>query len=200
MRSLSFLALAALVAVGCATPDQRYFYRSAIDQFSPKLPKAGVKCWVTPDLVGPGSGSNAIAEEVFTNYLLDKNLCEVVEKHPDALAGYTWPKDDICPCQAGVAPCNSACPAAGGAMAVPSLGGFGGGGGSGEGNDNDRSHDKLLERFKKHSLPQKLIIYRIDELKPEKAVIWFRIADARTTAVESSQTVVIEKVTAPPRE
>ncbi len=111
------------------------------------------------------------------------------------MAGYTWPTSDVCPCAAGVQPCSAACPAAGGG-AVPSLGGFGGGG-AGVANDNDRSKDKLLERYKKRTLPQKLIVYRIDELKKNEAVIWFRISDVRTSTIEAAQTVVVRKASVP---
>lgn len=187
VRVLGVVSVLAL-AVGCATPDQRTFYREAIKQFSPKLPRSDMRCWLTPDLVGPSAGSQAIAEEVFTEFLLASNLCRVVEKHPDATAGYTWPASDVCPCASGVQSCSAYCPATDAGAALPSLGG----GSAVSGHDNNRSGDKLLERHKKATLPNKLVIYRIDELTANKAVIHFRVADARTTTIEQAQTVTVE--------
>lgn len=197
-RSLHRLALLAVVAASyaCATPDQRTFYRQAIDKFSAKLPKAPTTCWLAPDLTGGGAGSNAIAEEVFTAFLLDKGLCRVVEKHPDANGGYEWPTTDLCPCGANVQSCSAQC-AGGAGAALGGLGGFGGGSGSGD--DNNRSNDKLLERYKKSQLPQKLVAYRIDELTQKKAVVHFRVSDIRTSVIEASSAVTIELESAPAR-
>src|SRR5580658_3538485 len=106
---LTAVLCTALSTFGCKTIDQRYYYRQGIQQFDKHLPPAGKSCWLTPDLTGPQAGSNAIAEEEFTKYLIERNLCRVVEKHGDDVAGYTWPKDEICPCAAGVANCSSQC-------------------------------------------------------------------------------------------
>ncbi len=187
MRTLAgCVCLWAFLPLGCSPIEQRYFYRTAIEQFSAKLPKAGTKCWLTPDLVGPSQGSNAIAEEEFINFLLSKGLCEVVEKHPDVLAGYNWPKEDTVgkDLAGSVASSSLGLPSIGAPVAA-------------DGNDNDRSRDRLLERFKKRTLPLKVIVYRIDDLKDDAAVIWFRISDARTAIVEASQTVLVRRVYAP---
>ncbi len=186
------LALATGMTVACTPINQRYYYRSAIEKFAPKVSPSTAKCWVSPDLVGGGTGSSAIAEEEFTTFLIEKNICHVVEKHPDATGDYKWPEKDVCPCAANQTMCaTGACtPAGGGASAVPSFGGLGGGGGA-EGNDNNRSGDKLLERHKKSTLPQKFILYRIDEMNSKKSVIHFRVSDAQNVWVEQSGTVTI---------
>jgi len=187
MRRLIPVALA--LATACTLPNQRYFYRAAIEQAADRLPRAGVKCWLTPDLTGPMQGSPAIAEEVFSNYLVEARLCSQVEKHPDAIAGYSWPQNEVCPCQPKQENCSGTCHEGGGAS-VPSLG-FGGGGGGG-GNDNNRSNDRLLERYKKAHIAQKLVVYRIDELQEKKVIVYFRVSDAPTGVVEQAFTVTIE--------
>jgi hypothetical protein len=184
---LSLLAALVVLAAGCRPPDQRLAYRRAIDKFSARLPKAPATCWITPDLSGPSAGSNAIAEEEFAAYIVEKGLCRVVEKHGDAAGGYEWPSADQCPCPANVTSCSAQC---GGGGVAGGLG-FGGGGG---GPDNNRSVDKLLERYKKSRLAQKVIVYRIDELTKQQAVIHFRVSDARSATVDAVQTVVVELV------
>jgi len=202
LRKLSLVALVAgLVATGCAGPNQRQYYRDAIAKFhgsEQRLPDGKETCWLAPDLVGAGAGANVIAEEEFTHFLLKKDLCKVVEKHPDSTVGYTWPAADVCPCPAGVQTCQAQCDGkdkeAAGASAVPSFGSLGGGGAKPppEGHDNNRSNDKLLERFKKSTLPDKLITYRIDELTKERAVIHFRVsAMKKDGTIEESETVFV---------
>lgn len=203
IRRMSLVALVAgIFATGCAGPNQRQYYRDAIAKFhgsEQRLPDSKETCWLAADLVGASSGSNVIAEEEFTHFLLKKELCKVVEKHPDATVGYTWPQTDVCPCPAGVQTCQAHCDgkdkesSAGGA--VPSFGSLGGGGGAKpppEGHDNNRSNDKLLERFKKSTIPDKLITYRIDELTKERAVIHFRVSSVKKDgAIEESETVFV---------
>lgn len=195
-NTLRFGLVVSLVAstFACKTVDQRYYYRQGITAFEKHIPPASKTCWLTPDLVGQGGGSNSIAEEEFTKYLLEKNLCKVVEKHVDDVAGYTWPKDEVCPCAANVSPCSMQCQAkhdapAGGGM--PGLGSLGGGGASPD--DNNRSSDKLLERYKKSQLVDKVIVYRIDELTKDRAIIHFRLSDAKASSgtIEASQWYVI---------
>jgi hypothetical protein len=191
MRSgkLLLFVLAGLVSVGCSTVDQRHYYRQAIAGFK-GIPSASNKCWLAADLVGGSSGSPVIAEEEFTKYLVEKNLCKVVEKHPDSTVGYTWPEADRCPCAAGQTVCSGAqCTAAAGGSS-----GFGGfGGGSSDGNDNNRSGDKILERFKKSTVPDKLITYRIDELTKKKAIIHFRVSDVKRSGgtIEASEVITV---------
>jgi hypothetical protein len=191
------LAVGFLVA-GCAGPNQRAYYRDAIAKFNGsehRIPDNSKTCWLAPDLVGSGVGSNVIAEEEFTHYLIKKDLCKIVEKHPDAAAGYTWPQTDVCPCPANVQSCQAQCDAKpeGGAGALGGLGGLGGGGKAApEGHDNNRSNDKLLERYKKSTIPDKVITFRIDELNKERAVIHFRVSDAKKPgAIEQSEVIFV---------
>ena len=196
MKATARIFLVLVVAdstFACKTIDYRYYYKQGITAFDKHLPPSGKTCWITPDVTGPSAGSDAIAEEVFTQYLVDRNLCRVIEKHPDDIAGYTWPKDDVCPCGAGIQPCASQCqtgaapaPGAGGAFGFASAA-------APNGNDNNRSSDKLLERYKKAQLVDKLIVYRIDELNKDKCVIHFRVSDAKANgaSIEASQTFVI---------
>jgi hypothetical protein len=85
------------------------------------------------------------------------------------------------------------------------LGGLlGGGGGAavagivGAVYDGNLSEDILVERHKKR-MAQKVLIFRIDELEPRKAVIHFRLSDEATGMVESSATIPVEQE-APKRE
>lgn len=165
-----------------------------------RLPDGKETCWLAPDLVGSSAGSNVIAEEEFTHFLLKKDLCKVIEKHPDATVGYTWPQTDVCPCPANVHSCQAQCDgkdskeSSSSNSPVPSFGSLGGGGAKAppEGHDNNRSSDKLLERFKKSSIPDKLITYRIDELNKERAVIHFRVSSAKKDGtIEESVTVFV---------
>lgn len=203
IQRVLLVALVSGLLAGCAGPNQRQYYRDAIAKFhgsEQRLPDSKETCWLAPDLVGQGAGSNVIAEEEFTHFLLKKDLCKVVEKHPDATVGYTWPATDVCPCPAGVLSCQAQCDGkdkeASSGPAVPSfgLGGAAGGGAKPppEGHDNNRSGDKLLERFKKSTLPDKLITYRIDELNKERAVIHFRVSAVKKDGViEESTTVFV---------
>jgi hypothetical protein len=188
------VVLAAGSTFACKTIDQRYYYRQGIIAFDKHLPPSGKSCWLTPDLTGPQAGSNQIAEEEFTKYLIDRNLCRVIEKHPDDVAGYSWPKEDVCPCGSGVVPCAFQCEAkkegggGGGGFGLPSIGGS-----APAGHDNNQSSDKLLERYKKSQLVDKVIVYRIDELNKDRCVIHFRVSDAKANnaSIEASQTFII---------
>jgi hypothetical protein len=205
-REMSFVALTAglLLTAGCAGPNQRAYYRDAIAKFhgsEQRLPDSKEVCWLAADLTGSSAGSNVIAEEEFTHFLIKKDLCKVVEKHPDATVGYAWPQADVCPCPAGVQTCQAQCDAkpdasAAGGSPVPGLGAFGAAAGGGkpppEGHDNNRSNDKLLERHKKSTIPGKLITYRIDELNKERAVIHFRVSNVKKEGdIEQSETVFV---------
>ncbi len=205
IQRVLLVALVGGLLSGCAGPNQRQYYRDAIAKFhgsEQRLPDSKETCWLAPDLVGQASGSNVIAEEEFTHFLLKKDLCKVVEKHPDATVGYTWPATDVCPCPANVHSCQAQCDGketkeSSALPGVPSFGLGGGASGGGakpppEGHDNNRSSDKLLERFKKSTLPDKLITYRIDELNKERAVIHFRVSAVKKDGViEESATVFV---------
>jgi len=200
-REMSIVALTAgLLTAGCAGPNQRAYYRDAIAKFhgsEGRLPDSKETCWLAPDLVGSSTGSNTIAEEEFTHFLIKKDLCKIVEKHPDATVGYTWPQSDVCPCPANVQTCQAQCDAKPDAAASASpVPGFGLGGGGAkpapEGHDNNRSNDKLLERFKKSTLPDKLITYRIDELNKDRAIIHFRVSNVKKGGeIEQSEVVFV---------
>jgi hypothetical protein len=198
MKNTVYLVIlcAAAGASACKTVDQRYYYTQGIAAFDRDhhIPTKG-SCWLTPDPTGPAAGSDAIAEEEFTKYIVEKGLCHIVEKSPDDVAGYTWPKDEVCPCGSGVVPCSAQCDAnkpaaasAGGGFGLGSLGG-----GAAVANDNNRSTDKLLERYKKSQLVDKVIVYRIDELNGNKAVLHFRVSDAKANsgAIEASKVYTI---------
>lgn len=193
------LTVGLLTATGCAGVNQRAYYRDAIAKFhgsEQRLPDSKETCWLAPDLVGGNVGSNVIAEEEFTHFLIKKELCKVVEKHPDMVAGYTWPQSDVCPCPASVQTCSAQCDAKPDAAGASPIGGLGLGGGGAkpppEGHDNNRSNDKLLERFKKSTIPDKLITYRIDELNKERAVIHFRVSNVKKDgAIEQSEVVFV---------
>lgn len=203
LRVMSIVALAAgLLTMGCGGINQRAYYRDAIAKFhggsEGRIPDSKETCWLAADLVGNSAGSNTIAEEEFTHFLIKKDLCKIVEKHPDATVGYTWPQTDVCPCPANVQSCQAQCDAKPDAAAGASpVSGFGlGGGGSKstapEGHDNNRSNDKLLERFKKSTLPDKLITYRIDELNKERAVIHFRVSNVKKKGeIEESEVIFV---------
>jgi len=190
---LALVFALALSSVACKTIDERYYYRQGITAFEKHIPASNKSCWLTPDLSGGSAGNDAIAEEEFTKYLLERNLCRVVEKHPDDVAGFTWPKDEVCPCGANVTPCSAACGSggAGGGAAAGLFGGVSLGGGGGH--DNNRSNDKLLERYKKAQLADKVLVYRVDKLDDKKMVIHFRVSDAKANngAIEQSQVYVI---------
>ena len=199
MKIVGRLALVfalALSSVACKTIDERYYYRQGITAFEKHIPPSNKTCWLTPDFSGGSSGNDAIAEEEFTKYLLEKNLCRVVEKHPDDVAGYTWPKDEVCPCGANVTNCSAACAGTNAGGAAGAAGGLFSGGlslGGGAGHDNNRSNDKLLERYKKAQLADKVLVYRIDKMDDKKAVIHFRLSDAKANngTIEQSQYYVI---------
>jgi hypothetical protein len=175
--------------IACKTVDQRYYYRQGITAFEKHIPGSNKTCWLTPDTAGGSSGDNAIAEEEFTRFLIEKNLCKIVEKSVDDVAGYSWPKEEVCPCGSGVSPCASQCSGASAVGAVPAV--FGA---TASINDNNRSNYKLLERYKKSQLVDKVLVYRIDDLNKDRAIIHFRLSDAKAAsggAIESSQTYVI---------
>jgi hypothetical protein len=154
---------------------------------------------VTPDRNG-GTGSAAIAEEVFTNYLMETRACRVIEKHSDVLAGFVHPSGAGA-MEAPVPPPSApASPPAGGFMAALPLAGGGAAVVSSPNvvYDNAMSNDILLERHKKRAA-QKVLIFRIDELEARKAIIHFRFSDASTGMVESSATIPVEQE-APKRE
>lgn len=183
------LALGLLTATGCVS-NHRLLFGKAIEEMAPQLPPASATCWLTPDVEG-GGPTSPLAEEVFANYIVEKRLCRLVEKHRDNTMGYSWPSSDQCPCSAGVENCSGTC---GGAEGVGLPMGVGGG----TGPDNGRSGDPLLERFKK-SRAQKVIVYRISELGDSHAVIQFRVSDVRSGLVEASRTVSVEHSTPSPR-
>src|SRR5688500_16975807 len=84
------LALAAIATLGgstgCATINERVMYREAIDSFAPRVLKGdNTRVWITQDM--RGGVNTSIAEEVFVNYIVEKNLALNIEKHPDDLMG-----------------------------------------------------------------------------------------------------------------
>lgn len=190
---------AIVLATGCATIDERAYYRDAIEKFANQdkgIPDSGSRCWLTPDLNG-GVGNSVLAEEEFVMFLLKNKLCRIVEKHQDDSAGYKWPESDRCPCPANVHNCDGTCPGAassGGAapagglpLAMPGLGG------GAKGDDNNRSKDQLLERYKKSTMPEKIIVYRIDEETADKCTIFFRVSDTSKAdgTIETAGTVTV---------
>lgn len=190
----SRLALAALLATGCATINERVMYRQAIDSFAPRVLKGdSTRVWITEDI--RGGVSTAIAEEVFTNYILEKNLALIIEKHPDDLMGLKGA--EAIPPLPGVKGSGESS-----VSVVNNVGGDGLGplasGGSALGSfgamasyDNNNSSDLPLEKEKKRTA-QKILVWRVDELKSNKCVVHFRLSDASTGVVESSDTVTVE--------
>jgi len=56
IERMSFVALlGGILAMGCAGPNQRQYYRDAIAKFhgsEQRLPDSKETCWLAPDLVG----------------------------------------------------------------------------------------------------------------------------------------------------
>jgi hypothetical protein len=177
--------------VGCTTINERVMYRQAIDSFAPRVLKSdGTRIWITQDM--RNSIDTGLAEEVFINYIVEKNLAAVIEKHPDDLMGLKENKD----AGAGGANAKDAVKVENEiAVAAGLFGGGGGGGMLGGGPrltyDNNLSNDTWLEKEKKRGAA-KILIWRVDELTGKKCVVHFRLSDAATGVVEYSDTVTVE--------